>query len=95
MFEPGAENGDELARTLHISSAARARQSLNRSRMELTGLGGSPGKKWSRSALLSSNGVEAPESYGKRGDGRPTDNLFTVQTGCGVAEARKGYQWSL
>jgi len=45
MSGPGADDGDERARALRISSAARAGQSFNGSRMESTGLGGSPGKK--------------------------------------------------
>ena len=44
------------------------------------GPGGSPGKKWSKSALLSSLGVLAPGGYGKQGGGRPTANFFAVQT---------------
>jgi len=65
MSGPGAEDGDELARALPISSASSAGQSLNGSRTELRDLTGSPGKKWLRRALLSSGGVVAPGSAGK------------------------------
>ena len=95
MSGPGAEDGDERARALLISSAASAGQSVNGSRMELGVLTGSPGKKWSRRALLSSGGVVAPGSSGKRGGGRPTANFFAVHTVCGVAVARNADQWSL
>jgi len=67
MSGPGADDGDDRARALLTSSAASAGQSLNGSRMESKGLAGSPGKKWARRALLSSNGVEAPGSSGKGG----------------------------
>ena len=56
---------------------------------------GSPGKKWSRSALLSSGGVEAPGISGKRGGERPTANHLAVHTLWGVAEAKKEDQWAL
>jgi len=62
---PGADEGEDWARALTTSSAASARQSLNGSRMVWKDLVGSPGKKWHRSALLSSIGVEAPGSSGK------------------------------
>jgi len=89
MSGPGADDGDDLAKALPTSSTARAGQSLNGSRMESKWLAGSPGKKWLRRALLSSSGVVAPGSSGKRGAGRPTANLFPVQTVCGVADAKK------
>ena len=95
MSGPGADDGEDWARALPTSSAARAGQSVNGSRMESTGLSGSPGKKWLRRALLSSTGVTAPGSSGKRGGGRPTANFFAVQIVCGVAVARKAAQWSL
>jgi len=95
MSGPGANDGEDRARALPTSSAARAGQSLNGSRMESTGLSGSPGKKWLRRALLSSSGVTARGSSGKRGGGRPSANLFGVQTVCGVAVARKADRWSL
>ena len=88
MSGPGAEEGDEWARALPISSAASAGQSLNGSRTELKDPIGLPGKKWSSRALLSSGGVVAPGNSGKRGGGRPTANLFAVQTVCGVAVAK-------
>ena len=80
MSGPGADDGDDRARALLISSVSRAWQSTNGRRMVSLGRGGSPGKKWSRSALLSSSGVLVPGSSGKRGGGRPTANLFAVQT---------------
>ena len=85
---PGADDGEERARALLISSGASGRHSLNGSRMVSVTPAGSPGKKWSRSALLSSGGVEAPGSSGKRG-GRPTANPLAVHTVWGVAEAKK------
>jgi len=60
MSGPGADDGDERARALLISSVSRAWQSAKGRRMVSLGPGGSPGKKWSRSALLSSSGVLAP-----------------------------------
>jgi len=95
MSGPGADDGDDRARALTIASAASAGQSLNGSRMESKGLVGSPGKKRFRRALLSSNGVVAPGSSGKRGGGRPTAHFFAVHIVCGVAVARKADQWSL
>ena len=64
---PGADDGEERARALLISSGASGRHSLNGSRMVSVNPVGSPGKKWSRRALLSSGGVEAPGRSGKRG----------------------------
>jgi len=78
MSGPGAEDGEERARALPISSAASAGQSLNRSRTELKDPTGSPGKKWLRRALLSSGGVVAPGRSGNLGGGHPTENFFTV-----------------
>jgi len=95
MSGPGAEDGEERARALPISSAATAGLSLNGSRTELMDLTGSPGKKWLRKALLSSGGVVAPGSSGNLGGGRPTVNLFAVHTVCGVAVAKNEDQWSL
>ena len=95
MSGPGADEGEDLARALLISSAASARQSLNGSRMESKGLAGSPGKKWLSRAVLSSIGDVVPGSSGNLGGGRPTANFFAVQTICGVAVARKADQWAL
>jgi len=95
MSGPGADEGEDRANALLISSTARAGQSLNGSRMDATGLRGSPEEKWPRRALLSSRGLEAPGSSGKRGGGPPTANFFAVYTVCGVAEARKENQGSL
>ena len=89
MSGPGADDGEEGARALPISSTTRGRQSLNGSRIVSGKLAGSPGKKWSSSALLSSGGVEAPGSPGNRGGGRPTASFLAVHTVWGVAEARK------
>jgi len=89
MSGPGADEGEDSPNSALTSSAARAGHSLNGSRIDTTGLGGSPGKKWPRRALLSSSVIEAPGSSGKRGGARPTANFFAVQTVCSVAEARK------
>jgi len=62
MSGPGADEGEERARSLPTSSAARAGQSLNGSSMVSNDLASSPGKKWSRRALLRSTGVLAPRS---------------------------------
>lgn len=45
--------------------------------------------------MFSSGGVQVPGSSGKRGGGRPTANLFALQTLLGVAVARKEDQCSL
>jgi len=92
---PGADVGEEVASALPTSSVVRAGQSLNGNRMESTELAGSPGKKWLRRTLFSSSGDVLPGSSGNWGGGRPTANLFAVQTVCGVAEAKKADQWSL
>jgi len=70
MSGPGADDGDERAKALPTSSADNGRHSLNGRRTVSTNSAGSPGKKWSRRARLSSVGVEAPGSSGKRGGGR-------------------------
>jgi len=53
MSGPGADDGDDRARALLISSASKPWQSANGRRMVSLGPEGSPGKKWSRRALLS------------------------------------------
>jgi len=88
-----ADDGEERARALLISSGASGRHSLNGSRMVSVNPAGAPGKKWSRSALLSSGGVEAPERSGKRRGGRPTVNLLAVHTVWGVAEAKNSVRY--
>jgi len=89
MSGPGADDGDDRARARPTSSAPKSWQSANGKRMVSLGPGGSPGKKWSRSALLSSLGVLAPGSSGNRGGGRPTANFCAAQTDWGVADTRK------
>jgi len=95
MSGSGADDRDERARALLISCVSRAWQSAKGRRMVFLGPGRSPGKKWSRSALLSSSGVLAAGTSGKRGGGRPTANLFAVRADLGVAAGRKEDQWSL
>jgi len=92
---PGADEGEEWARALLTLSGARGRHSLNGSRMVSVDLAGFPGKKWPRSAWLSSGGVEAPGRSGNRGGGRRTANFLAVHTVWGVANANKEDQWSL
>jgi len=92
---PVADDWVERARALLTSPGVSGRQSLNGSRIVSESLAGSPRKKWSRSAVLSSGGVEAPGSSGKWGGGRPMANLLAVHTDWGVAEAKKEDQWSL
>jgi len=92
---PGADDGEERARALLTSSGPSGRHSLNGSGMVSENLVGSPGKKWARSALLSSGGAEPPGSSGKRGGGRQKANLLAVHPVGGVAVAKKEDQWSL
>jgi len=53
---------------------------------------GLPGKKWLSRARLSSSGVEAPGSSGKRRGGRQMANVLAAQMVCGVAITRKSDQ---
>jgi len=76
MSGPGADKGEQRARALLISSAESGGQSLNGSRRVCTSLGGSPGKKWLRSAWFSSCGVEAPGSSGNQGGGAADGEFF-------------------
>jgi len=92
---PGADDGEERPSALLISSCASGRHSLNGSRIVLVNPAGSPGKKLSSSALLSSGGFEARGRLGKRGWGRPMANLLAFHTVWGVAEAKKEDQWAL
>jgi len=80
MSGPGADDGDNRARALLISSASRAWQLAKGRMMVSLVLGGSPGKKWSSSALLRSLGMLAPGSSGKRGGWHPTANFCAAQT---------------
>jgi len=89
MSSPGADDGEERARVLPTSCAARGRQSQNGSRMVSRNLAGWLGKKWLRSGRLGSGGVEAPGRSGKRGGGRPTASFLAVHMVWGVAEAKK------
>ena len=95
MSGPGADDGEERASALLISSVDSGGQSLNGSKTVSTNRGDSPEKKWLRSARFSSGGVVAPGSSGNRGGGRPTASFLAVHTVWGVAEATKEDQWAL
>ena len=75
---PGADEGEDLARALAISSLVSGTAEGWRWRRPLVGSSGFGGKKWSRRALLISTGKLAPGSSGKRGILRAVTNFFTV-----------------
>lgn len=75
MSGPGADDGEERARSHWISDATSTGKSLKGSRRVVEVPIGQPGKKCPRRALLGSSGVEAPGSSGKGGQAAYSEPL--------------------
>ena len=94
MSGPGAEDVEDLDKTLEISSLVTWGTSLNMGHSVLLGGWAWAGKKCSTRASLTCSGESAPGSEGNLGVLCPAAMRFAFQTDRWSADRRKSPQWS-